>query len=330
VGLSALAPAAREVAWEAVSAARRAMEDGMDGTPGAVVDTVTAALEDLLGPGAAVTVDTIPTGITLAGATTYERLDAAALTTPADHYTGLYLAAFGSGGPELVLVRRETADERAAADAAAADAARGRGGARPPPPPTPDRGGSGSSGSGYRDSFAALASLPHEDSALPTWPAGADTIVGVRLAGDEGGRGGGIVFRAALGRAGRLAAAEAYPPELGVRGRYKAVGYLPDGAGEEEDDDEGDDRRHDLFGMRAKLERVGEQVWARARPGSTPPAPPPRARPVAGELLEFSGKAPVTRDAGLGFVWAAPGDRRHLCLVTRVALDDVGGAARGR
>jgi hypothetical protein len=47
------------------------------------------------------------------------------------------------------------------------------------------------------------------------------------------------------------------------------------------------------------------------------------ATPTDGELLVLSGRPhPATRGAGLGFVWAGPGDRRHLVLLTRVELDD--------
>jgi hypothetical protein len=123
---------------------------------------------------------------------------------------------------------------------------------------------------------------------------GGDVAVARRLASDAGAPAGEPRFRARVGRAERLHGGGdgAYPPELGVRARYKGTAFVP----------------RSPRGRRAR---------------SSPPPGPVPATPTDGELLVLSGRPhPATRGAGLGFVWAGPGDRRHLVLLTRVELDD--------
>ena len=311
----ALVRAAAGVARAAARATRAALGASPAASPAQVADAVRDTVAGELGPGARVTADAIASTPCLTGATTYERLHPASLTRAADPYTGLYLAAFGAGGPELVLVRRETPEERARAHEAASSSPSGP--------------------------FSSSSSSP----ATPAWPASAETVVGVRLASDAGGhRARGVVFRAALGRDGRLPSGDAYPPELGVRGRYKAVGFLsrpggpPAWGGFEDEEEDEDEEEEGLFGPRAggggrrgRAGRPGGLAFGAGRRSSSPASRgrlPPRERAVEGELLEFSGRAPVTRGAGLGFVWAAPGDRRHLVLLTRVPLDDPAAAMK--
>ena len=56
----------------------------------------------------------------------------------------------------------------------------------------------------------------------------------------------------------------------------------------------------------------------------------PNVAAVGGELLLFSGRAPVTRGAPLGFCWGERTERRHLVLLSRVTLDDPSIRARAR
>ena len=319
-GDDGLVRASAIVARAAAKASRAAGRATPAASPAEVADVVRGAVAAALGPRADVTVDVAPSAPCLTGSTTYDRLDPVALTRPADPYCGLYLAAFGSNGPELILVRRETPAERAAAATAKWVAGR----------PSPA-------------AKAKKGSVPGRGQSVP---APAETVVGVRLASDVGGREPGIVFRATLGREGSRPPGDAYPAELGVRRRYRAVGYMhrPDPAGwgglDEEDEDDffggrrssgggGDGGRR---GRAGRAGRLGGSASGRSRSASRSASLPPRKRhPVPGELIEFSGVSPLVRGAGLGFVWIAPGERggqRHLVLLTRVPLDDVAGDAR--
>ena len=111
-------------------------------------------------------------------------------------------------------------------------------------------------------------------------PTDAGTAIATRVAADGAPgcpRAGEARFRASIGRRDRLSGEGPYPPELGVRARYRGTAYVGGSDG---------------------------------------------VAPVEGELLLFSGRAPVTRGAAMGFVWGGVGERRHLVLMSRVSLDD--------
>lgn len=42
---------------------------------------------------------------------------------------------------------------------------------------------------------------------------------------------------------------------------------------------------------------------------------------MEGELLQFSSNSMITQGAQMGFVWAVPGEKRFLILLTRIDLD---------
>ncbi len=156
-----------------------------------------------------------------------------------------------------------------------------------------------------------------------------------QVTGDANVPAGSVSFRAKVGRKHRLDARDVYPDELGIVARCERV-CGGGGAGRQAWEQEGEDvcRTHGLIqsilvhccdaSLSSPLPRsslVPHRFKGEGRVANKAFTQP---RWVEGELLVFNSKGgPLTGGAQLGFVWAVPGEKRFLILLSRVELSDV-------